>query len=266
MQSNIKHAISHVARLGQKGCDAIESLGRAGVFLAQSAVGLPSREGWSLWLRQVHFVGVLSLAIVLVSGLFIGMVLALQGFTILVDFGAEQALGQMVALSLLRELAPVVAALLFAGRAGSALTAEIGLMKATEQLTSMEMIGVDPLRRVVAPRLWAGFIALPILTVGFSVVGIWGGYLVGVEWLGVFEGSYWSNMQASVSFIDDIGNGIIKSLVFAVVVTWIAVFQGYDLVPTSEGISRATTRTVVYSSLAVLGLDFVLTAVMFGGL
>lgn len=174
MQSNIKHAISHVARLGQKGCDALESLGRAGVFLAQSAVGVPSREGWSLWLRQVHFVGVLSLAIVLVSGLFIGMVLALQGYTILVDFGAEQALGQMVALSLLRELAPVVAALLFAGRAGSALTAEIGLMKATEQLTSMEMIGVDPLRRVVAPRLWAGFIALPILTVGFSVVGIWG--------------------------------------------------------------------------------------------
>lgn len=183
MQSNIKHAISHVARLGQKGCDALESLGRAGVFLAQSAVGVPSREGWSLWLRQVHFVGVLSLAIVLVSGLFIGMVLALQGYTILVDFGAEQALGQMVALSLLRELAPVVAALLFAGRAGSALTAEIGLMKATEQLTSMEMIGVDPLRRVVAPRLWAGFIALPILTVGFSVVGIWGGiWLVWNGW------------------------------------------------------------------------------------
>ncbi len=192
MQSNIKHAISHVARLGQKGCDAIESLGRAGVFLAQSAVGLPSREGWSLWLRQVHFVGVLSLAIVLVSGLFIGMVLALQGFTILVDFGAEQALGQMVALSLLRELAPVVAALLFAGRAGSALTAEIGLMKATEQLTSMEMIGVDPLRRVVAPRLWAGFIALPILTVGFSVVGIWGAiWLVwnGWEYLKVLTGA-----------------------------------------------------------------------------
>ncbi len=244
----------------------VEALGRAAVFLAQSAVGVPSREGWALWLRQMHFVGVLSLAIVLVSGLFIGMVLALQGYTILVDFGAEQALGQMVALSLLRELAPVVAALLFAGRAGSALTAEIGLMKATEQLTSMEMIGVDPLRRIVAPRLWAGFVALPILTVGFSVVGIWGGYLVGVEWLGVFEGSYWSNMQSSVSFINDVGNGMIKSLVFALVVTWIAVFQGYDLIPTSEGISRATTRTVVYSSLAVLGLDFVLTAVMFGGL
>ncbi|WP_290784220.1 lipid asymmetry maintenance ABC transporter permease subunit MlaE [Halomonas sp.] len=258
--------ITRIMSLGRRGCDLLEALGRAGIFVAQSAVGVPSREGWHLWVRQMHFVGVLSLAIVLVSGLFIGMVLALQGYTLLVDFGAEQALGQMVALSLLRELAPVVAALLFAGRAGSALTAEIGLMKATEQLSSMEMIGVDPLRRVVAPRLWAGFVTLPLLTIGFSVVGIYGGYLVGVEWLGVFEGSYWGNMQSSVEFVGDVGNGLIKSLVFAVVVTWIAVFQGYDLVPTSEGISRATTRTVVYSSLAVLGLDFVLTAVMFGGL
>ncbi|OZT74038.1 lipid asymmetry maintenance ABC transporter permease subunit MlaE [Vreelandella boliviensis] len=266
MQSKFSNSTARITQLGRRGCDLMEALGRAGVFLFQSAIGVPSREGWRLWLHQMHFVGVLSIAIVLVSGLFIGMVLALQGYTILVDFGAEQALGQMVALSLLRELAPVVAALLFAGRAGSALTAEIGLMKATEQLTSMEMIGVDPLRRVVAPRLWAGFVSLPILTVGFSVVGIWGGYLVGVEWLGVFEGSYWSNMQASVTFINDIGNGMIKSAVFALVVTWIAVFQGYDLVPTSEGISRATTRTVVYSSLAVLGLDFVLTAIMFGGL
>ncbi|MBA2778794.1 lipid asymmetry maintenance ABC transporter permease subunit MlaE [Billgrantia kenyensis] len=257
--------IERILGLGRRGCDVLEALGRSALFLAQAAVGVPSREGWYLWLRQMHFVGVLSLAIVIVSGLFIGMVLALQGYTILVDFGAEQALGQMVALSLLRELSPVVAALLFAGRAGSALTAEIGLMKATEQLTSMEMIGVDPLRRVVAPRLWAGFVALPLLTIGFSVVGVYGGYLVGVEWLGVFEGSYWGNMQASVDFIDDVGNGMIKSLVFALVVTWIAVFQGYDLVPTAEGISRATTRTVVYSSLAVLGLDFVLTAVMFGG-
>lgn len=258
--------IRRIRQLGSRGCDLMESLGRAGIFLGQSAVGIPSREGLYLWVRQMHFIGVMSLAIVLVSGLFIGMVLALQGYTILVDFGAEQALGQMVALSLLRELGPVVTALLFAGRAGSALTAEIGLMKATEQLTSMEMIGVDPLRRVVAPRLWAGFVALPLLTIGFSVVGVWGGQLVGVEWLGVFEGSYWSNMQASVAFIDDVGNGLIKSLVFALVVTWIAVFQGYDLIPTSEGISRATTRTVVYSSLAVLGLDFVLTALMFGEL
>ncbi|MDW7748978.1 lipid asymmetry maintenance ABC transporter permease subunit MlaE [Halomonas sp.] len=258
--------IDRIRHLGRHGCDLMESLGRAGIFLGQSVIGVPSREGLYLWVRQMHFVGVMSLAIVLVSGLFIGMVLALQGYTILVDFGAEQALGQMVALSLLRELGPVVAALLFAGRAGSALTAEIGLMKATEQLTSMEMIGVDPLRRIVAPRLWAGFVALPLLTIGFSVVGIWGGQLVGVDWLGVFEGSYWGNMQASVEFVDDVGNGLIKSLVFALVVTWIAVFQGYDLIPTSEGISRATTRTVVYSSLAVLGLDFVLTALMFGEL
>ncbi|MCK0769168.1 lipid asymmetry maintenance ABC transporter permease subunit MlaE [Chromohalobacter canadensis] len=258
--------IRPIASLGRGTLEALSALGRASMFLAQSAVGIPSREGWHLWLRQMHFIGVMSLAIVLVSGLFIGMVLGLQGYTILVGFGAEDALGQMVALSLLRELAPVVAALLFAGRAGSALTAEIGLMKATEQLTSMEMIGIDPLRRIVAPRLWAGFISMPLLTVGFSVVGIWGGYLVGVQWLGVFDGSYWSNMQSSVAFVDDILNGMLKSVVFGLVVTWIAVFQGYDLIPTSEGISRATTRTVVYSSLAVLGLDFVLTALMFGEL
>ncbi|AOM02148.1 lipid asymmetry maintenance ABC transporter permease subunit MlaE [Cobetia marina] len=253
-----------ITSLGRSTIEVISAIGRAGMLLAQAGVGLPSREGFSLWVRQMHFVGVLSLAIVLVSGLFIGMVLALQGYTILVGFGAEEALGQMVSLSLLRELAPVVAALLFAGRAGSALTAEIGLMKATEQLTSMEMIGVDPLKRIVAPRLWAGFVSLPLLTIGFSVVGILGGKLVGVDWLGIYEGAYWSSMQSNVDFVGDVMNGVVKSLVFGLVVSWIAVFQGYDLIPTSEGISRATTRTVVYSSLAVLGLDFVLTAVMFG--
>src|SRR5690554_4228917 len=256
--------ISRIAHLGRLGCELLEALGRAGIFMAQSAIGVPSREGWYLWLRQMHFVGVLSLAIVLVSGLFIGMVLALQGYTILVDFGAEQALGQMVALSLLRELAPVVPALLFAGRAGSALTAEIGLMKATEQISSMEMIGVDPMRRIVAPRLLAGFVAMPLLALIFNAVGIWGGMMVGVEWLGVYEGSFWNNMRASVDFGEDVLNGIIKSVVFGVVCTWIAVFQGYNLIPTSEGISNATTKTVVISSLAVLGLDFILTAVMFG--
>ncbi|KFF49041.1 ABC transporter permease [Gammaproteobacteria bacterium MFB021] len=256
--------IDRIAALGRGTLDVLMAIGRAGLFLVQSVFCLPSREGFYLWVRQMHFVGVMSVAIVLVSGLFIGMVLALQGYTILVGFGADEALGQMVALSLVRELAPVVAALLFAGRAGSALTAEIGLMKATEQLTSMEMIGVDPLRRIVAPRLWAGFVSLPILTVIFAVVGIWGGHLVGVDWLGVYNGSYWSNMQDSVDFVGDVLNGMVKSLVFGLVVTWIAVFQGYDLVPTSEGISRATTRTVVYASLAVLGLDFVLTALMFG--
>jgi len=217
-----------------------------------------------LLVHQLYKVGVLSLVIIVVSGLFIGMVLALQGYSILVDYGSEQAVGQMVALTLVRELGPVVAALLFAGRAGSALTAEIGLMKATEQLSSMEMMGVDPLKRVIAPRLWAGLISMPLLAVIFSAVGIFGGLLVGVEWLGVYEGSFWANMQSSVEFKEDIVNGIIKSVVFGVVCSWIAVFQGYDSEPTSEGISIATTKTVVYSSLSVLGLDFLLTAVMFG--
>nr|WP_285903095.1 lipid asymmetry maintenance ABC transporter permease subunit MlaE [Alkalimarinus sediminis] len=250
--------------MGRQTIHTISVLGRSGVFLTQSLVGVPNpRTGFPLLVKQLYSVGVLSLVIIIVSGLFIGMVLGLQGYNILVDYGSEQAIGQMVALTLVRELGPVVTGLLFAGRAGSALTAEIGLMKATEQLTSMEMMGVDPLRRVIAPRLWAGFISMPLLAMIFSVVGIWGGMLVGVDWLGVYEGSFWANMQSSVSFQDDILNGVIKSVVFGFVCTWIAVFQGYDSVPTSEGISAATTKTVVYSSLAVLGLDFVLTAVMF---
>lgn len=255
--------MNYLARLGRSGLTFLQALGRSVVLLFHALWGWPSWSGWRLLTQQIYAVGVLSLVIILVSGLFIGMVLGLQGYTILVDFGAEQALGQMVALSLTRELAPVVAALLFAGRAGSALTAEIGLMKATEQLSSLEMIGVDPLRRIVAPRFLAGLLSLPLLTMIFATVGIWGGWLVGVEWLGVDGGAFWSNMQAAVSFQQDLLNGVIKSLVFAFVVTWIAVFQGYDLIPTSEGISRATTKTVVYSSLAVLGLDFILTALMF---
>ncbi|MGH8491802.1 MAG: lipid asymmetry maintenance ABC transporter permease subunit MlaE [Moraxellaceae bacterium] len=255
-----------IRRLGEDALEALRTLGAAGVFLFQSLVAVPNfRTGFPLLVQQLYSVGVLSLAIIVVSGLFIGMVLGLQGYNILVTYGSEQALGTMVALTLVRELGPVVTALLFAGRAGSALTAEIGLMKATEQLSSMEMIGVDPLRRIVAPRFWAGFISMPILALIFSAVGILGGRLVGVEWLGVFDGSYWSNMQNSVEFADDVVNGIIKSVVFGAAVSWIAVFQGWDCEPTSEGISRATTRTVVYGSLAVLGLDFILTAVMFGG-
>jgi phospholipid/cholesterol/gamma-HCH transport system permease protein len=217
-----------------------------------------------LTIKQIHVVGVQSLLIVVVSGLFIGMVMALQGYTILVGYGAEGSLGPMVALSLLRELGPVVTALLFAGRAGSALTAEIGLMKATEQLSSLEMMAVDPLRRVIAPRFWAGIISMPMLALIFSAVGILGGHLVGVDWLGVDAGSYWSIMQATVEWDKDVVNGIIKSVVFAFVITWIATFKGYDCLPTSEGISKATTETVVFSSLAVLGLDFILTALMFG--
>lgn len=255
-----------IRRLGESALDTLRSIGASGIFLFQSLVAVPNvRTGFPLLVQQLYAVGVLSLAIIVVSGLFIGMVLGLQGYNILITYGSEQALGTMVALTLVRELGPVVTALLFAGRAGSALTAEIGLMKATEQLASMEMIGVDPLRRIVAPRFWAGFISMPILALIFSAVGILGGRLVGVEWLGIYEGSYWMNMQASVEFYDDVVNGVIKSVVFGAAVTWIAVFQGYDCEPTSEGISRATTRTVVYGSLAVLALDFVLTAVMFGG-
>jgi phospholipid/cholesterol/gamma-HCH transport system permease protein len=257
--------MNSVARLGKNTLDFLASFGRASQFLAGVLAGVPKPSvGLPLLLKQIYSVGVLSLVIVVVSGLFIGMVLGLQGYTILSDFGSESAIGQMIALTLVRELGPVVTALLFAGRAGSALTAEIGLMKATEQLSSMEMMGVDPLRRVIAPRLWAGFLSMPILAMVFSMVGILGGMLVGVEWLGVFEGSFWGNMQASVDFRDDVLNGVIKSVVFGFVCAWIAVYQGYDCVPTSAGISSATTKTVVYSSLAVLGLDFILTAVMFG--
>ncbi|MBC7002443.1 lipid asymmetry maintenance ABC transporter permease subunit MlaE [Photobacterium sp. BZF1] len=254
-----------ISRQGRRALDVFQTMGRATLVLFGALVSRPQPgKMFPLLVRQLYNVGVLSVAIILVSGLFIGMVLSLQGYIVLVDFGAETSLGQMVALSLLRELGPVVTALLFAGRAGSALTAEIGLMKTTEQLSSMEMMAVDPLRQVIAPRFWAGVISMPLLAMLFCAVGIWGGELVGVEWKGIDHGSFWSVMQSSVDLGYDIGNSIIKSVVFAITVTWIAVFNGYDAVPTSEGISRATTRTVVNSSLAVLGLDFVLTALMFG--
>ncbi|TWI55398.1 phospholipid/cholesterol/gamma-HCH transport system permease protein [Pseudomonas duriflava] len=256
--------LERIRLVGRAGLDVLAASGRSSIMLGQALVGRSGAgKGWQLLVKQLYAVGVLSLPIILVSGFFIGMVIALQGYNILVTYGSEEAVGQMVALTLLRELGPVVSALLFAGRAGSALTAEIGNMKSTEQLSSLEMIGVDPLKYIVAPRLWAGFISLPLLAAIFSVVGVWGGAMVAVDWLGVFEGSFWGNMQNSVQMTDVI-NGVIKSLVFAFVVTWIAVFQGYDCDATSEGISRATTRTVVYASLAVLGLDFILTALMFG--
>ena len=251
--------------LGRKGLNFFQRLGRGHMLLLQILVGLPSLLArFGLVIKQTYAVGVLSLVIIVVSGLFVGMVLGLQGYNTLVDFGAEESLGVVVALSLVRELGPVVTALLFAGRAGSALTAEIGLMKATEQLSAMEMMAVDPIRRVLAPRFVAGFISMPLLAAIFSSVGILGGYFVGVGLLGVDEGAYWSQMQDKVDMYDDIHNGIIKSLVFGVVVTWIAIFEGNDAIPTSEGVSRATTRTVVHSALAVLGLDFILTALMFG--
>ena len=254
-----------VASLGRRGIAVSTSIGRASLMLFGAVASRPQPvKNLPLLLQQLYSVGVQSLAIIIVSGLFIGMVLSLQGYVILVDYGAEGSLGQMVALSLLRELGPVVTALLFAGRAGSALTAEIGLMKATEQLTSLEMMAVDPLKRVIAPRLWAGLISMPLLAMIFMAVGIWGGQLVGVDWKGIDHGSFWSAMQSAADLGQDIGNSLIKCMVFAFTVTWIALFNGYDAIPTSEGISRATTRTVVHSSLAVLGLDFVLTALMFG--
>ena len=251
--------------LGRSALDFFQRLGRGHILLLHILAGshtLLSRLG--LVITQIFSVGVLSFLIILVSGLFVGMVLGLQGYNTLVDFGAEESLGVVVALSLVRELGPVVGALLFAGRAGSALTAEIGLMKATEQLSAMEMMAVDPVRRVLAPRFWAGVISMPLLAAIFSAVGVLGGYFVGVGLLGVDEGAYWSQMQAKVDLQDDIYNGVIKSIVFGIVVTWIAIFEGNDAIPTSEGVSRATTRTVVHSSLAVLGLDFILTALMFG--
>lgn len=254
-----------LSRLGRVGIDALGSLGRAHLLLARMIAGsleVVRRPG--LLVAQVYNVGVLSVLIVVVSGLFVGMVLGLQGYYVLSQFGAEESLGVMVAASLVRELGPVVTALLVAGRAGSALTAEIGLMKATEQLSGLEMMAVDPVRRILTPRLWGGIIAMPLLAAMFSAIGVVGGYFVGVGLLGVDDGAFWSQMQSKLDFDEDLINGVIKSLAFGVVVTWIALFQGHDATPTSEGVSRATTRAVVHSALAVLGLDFVLTALMFG--
>ena len=242
----------------------IASLGRSTIMLGHAVICVPRpRRGLPLLIAQIHFVGVQSIIIIIVSGLFIGMVLGLQGYNILKDFMATGSLGTLVALAVLRELGPVVTALLYAGRAGSALTAEIGQLKASEQLSAMEMMAVDPLRRVIAPRFWAGVISMPLLSALFCLVGVYGGKFVGVDWLGLDNGNYWSAMQGSVDFWSDVIPMFVKALVFGLVCTWIAVFNGYDCYPTSVGISAATTATVVQSSLAVLGLDFVLTAVMF---
>lgn len=256
--------IDTLAWLGRAVIGALERLGRGTLFLLHILAGLPAlllRP--RLLVKELFSVGVQSLLIILVSGLFVGMVLALQGFNTLSKFGAEESLGVVVALSLVRELGPVVAALLFAGRAGSALTAEIGLMKSTEQLSVMEMMAVDPVHRIIAPRFLAGLIAMPILAALFSAVGVLGGQLVGVGMLGIDAGAFWSQMQAAVDWHGDIMNGVYKSMVFGWVCTWIAVYEGYDAMPTSEGVSAATTRTVVHSALAVLSLDFVLTGLMF---
>ncbi|MBI5450946.1 MAG: lipid asymmetry maintenance ABC transporter permease subunit MlaE [Gammaproteobacteria bacterium] len=256
--------LNWLQRLGRGALDNFAGLGRASLFLGHTLSGLPSVLAHPRRvIAQLHSIGVLSLVIILVAGLAVGMVLGLQMYNTLVDFGAEASLGPAIALTLVRELGPVVAALLFAGRAGSALTAEIGLMKASEQLSGMEMMAVDPMLRIVAPRFIAGVLALPLLSAIFSAVGVLGGYFVGVGLLGVDDGAFWSQMQSRVDFYDDVLNGVIKSVVFGIIVSWVALFQGYDTVPTTEGVSRSTTRTVVYASLAVLGLDFILTALMF---
>ena len=252
--------------IGHRVIDSIWRLGYASRFFMLTLLKSgTSMRRFSLIIRELYFTGVLTLIIILVSGLFVGMVLGLQGYETLQKYGAETAVGTLVALSLVRELGPVVAGLLFASRAGSAITAEIGLMKVTEQLDAMGMMAVDPIARVVAPRFWAGVISMPLLAAIFSAMGIFGGYLVAVVLIGVDEGSFWTQMQSVVDFRFDIVNGIIKTCVFGVAITAIAVFEGYNAQPTAEGVSGATTRTVVTSALVILGLDFVLTSFMFRG-
>ena len=259
-------AAETVKTIGHRAINAVWRIGMATRFFFLTLVYSGSSfRRFRLIIKELFSTGVMSLIIIIVAGLFVGMVLGLQGYETLQRYGSESALGVMVALGLVRELGPVVAALLFASRAGSAMTAEIGLMKATEQISAMEMMAVNPIARIVAPRFWAGVISMPLLAAMFSAAGIFGGYFVGVVQIGVDEGSFWSQMQAAVDFREDILNGVLKSFVFGTVVTVIALFEGYDAPPTAEGVSGATTRTVVTSSLAILMLDFVLTAIMFRG-
>jgi phospholipid/cholesterol/gamma-HCH transport system permease protein len=252
--------------IGNRSVNAVWRLGYASRFFVLTLFYSGSSfRRFHLTVKEMFSSGVMSLIIILVAGTFVGMVLGLQGYETLKRYGSESALGSLVALSLVRELGPVLAALLFASRAGSAMTAEIGLMKATEQIAAMEMMAVNPISRVVAPRFWAGVISMPLLSALFSAMGVFGGYVVGVVLIGVDEGSFWSQMQSAVDFKQDVLNGMIKSFVFGVVVTVIALFEGFDAPPTAEGVSGATTRTVVQSSLAILVLDFILTAFMFRG-
>jgi phospholipid/cholesterol/gamma-HCH transport system permease protein len=259
--------IARVLRsMGARAVDGIWRLGFASrFFLAVLMRSGTAFTRFSLTIREVFSTGVLSLIIIMVSGFFVGLVLGLQGYETLQRYGSSEALGILVALSLVRELGPVVAGLLFASRAGSALTAEIGLMKTTEQLKAMDMMAVDPIARVVAPRFWGGVISMPLLAALFSMMGVFGAWFIGVVFIGVDDGAFWSQMQASVDFRYDIVNGIIKSVVFGFAVSLIAVFEGYDSAPTAEGVSRAITRTVVNSALTILALDFVLTSFMFRG-
>ena len=258
--------LAPIRRLGHGVVEGIWRLGFASRFCwAILRYSGTSFRRLPLTLREIYFSGVLSLLIILVSGLFVGLVLGLQGYETLQRYGSTEALGILVALSLTRELGPVVAALLFASRAGSSVTAEIGLMKATEQLKAMDMMAVNPIARVVAPRFWGGVISMPLLAALFSAMGVLGGWLIGVVFIGVDDGAFWSQMQSGVDFRYDIWNGVIKSFIFGIAVSLIAVFEGYDSAPTAEGVSRAITRTVVTSALAILALDFVLTSFMFRG-
>ncbi len=258
--------IDTIASLGRSCILWIQKSGESLIFLLGVLFRKPRLlDTFPLLIQQLFRVGVLSVMIILVSGLFIGMVVGLQGYNTLQKFSAESQLGQLLALSITRELGPVITALLFAGRAGSALTAEIGLMKTTEQIASMDMMGVDPLWRIIFPRFLAGLLALPALSLIFSAVAIYGGYFVGVVWAGIDGGSFWSNMSSAVNFQNDVMSGLIKSAVFGFVVTWVAVYQGFYSEPTAEGISIATTKSVVISSLLVLGIDFILTAMMIKG-
>jgi phospholipid/cholesterol/gamma-HCH transport system permease protein len=256
-----------ISRVGHHANEWMQRLGFAARFFVMLLVySGQSFRRLHLTIREIYYSGFQSLLIILVSGLFIGMVLGMQGYETLQRYGSSEALGVLVALSLTRELGPVVAALLFASRAGSSITAEIGLMKTTEQLTAMDMMAVNPIARVVAPRFWGGVISMPLLAALFSAMGVFGGYLIGVVFIGVDEGAFWSQMQASVDFRYDVWSGIVKSFVFGVAVSLIAVFEGYDAVPTAEGVSSSIKSTVVNSALAILALDFVLTSFMFRGL
>ena len=266
MNINMKTLLKSFEKIGRSFSSRALRLGAATrLFFLILIYSADSFKRIHLTIREIYFTGVMSLVIIIVSAFFVGMVLGLQGYYTLQKYGSSEAIGVLVALSLVRELGPVVTALLFAGRAGTAITAEIGLMKATEQLSAMEMMAVSPIARIIAPRFWAGVITMPILASIFSMVGVLGGYVVAVPIIGVDEGAFWSQMQANVDFRFDVINGLIKSVVFGIACTIIALFEGFDAPPTAEGVSRATTRTVVTSSLAILALDFVLTSFMISG-
>ena len=262
----LKYGFNLIADCGRFAINYLPNLGGSGLFFVRALrprwFGISSIQRFIL---QIYQIGLLSFIIIFFSAMFIGMVVSLQGYNTLHKFAAEAQLGQLLALSIVRELGPVVTALLFAGRAGSALASEVGLMRATDQLSAMDMMAVDPMYYVVAPRMWAGIISLPLLTVFFNSFAIYGGFLVGVKWLGVDAGAFWNNMTSSVSFWHDIMDGLLKSLIFAFLIVWVALYQGFNSEPNASGVGRAATKTVVYSSVLILAMDFILTSILMGG-